>query len=223
MNGRRRLPVAVRGSGRDCAQRAGDVSRGRARPACRYLDRAAGASVAQSPARSGGGPGARARVATRLLETSAAAVVARGFRLPADRRHPRGLYPRAALGRRLHVDRVAARARHRRRFPVADRRAGARRHPLLQFLGAEVRARPDAASVLGDDRPVPLSRHHRRTRARLAARGRRARAVLLVEIRRLRARRQRRLVHAVRSGRAAHAAHARPLARSARLLRGDRA
>ena len=52
--------------------------------------------------------------------------------------------------------------RHRRRFPVADRRAGARRHPLLQFLGAEIRARPDAASVLGDDRPVPLSRHHRR-------------------------------------------------------------
>ncbi len=31
----------------------------------------------------------------------------------------------------------------------ADRSARARRHPLLQFLGREVRARPDAAAVLG--------------------------------------------------------------------------
>ena len=109
------------------------------------------------------------------------------------------------VGRGLHVCRVAARPRHRRRLPGADRGAGARGPALLQFLGAEIRARPDAAAVLGADRPVPLSRDRARARARLARGGRRARALLLVEIRRLRARRQPRPVHAVRPDRAAHA------------------
>ena len=54
-------------------------------------------------------------------------------------------------------------------LPGADRRAGARRHPLLQFLGAEIRPRPDAAAVLGVDRLVLLSRAGARPRARLAA------------------------------------------------------
>ena len=94
--------------------------------------------------------------------------------------------------------RVAARPRHRRRLPGADRGAGARRPALLQFLGAEIRARPDAAAVLGADRPVPLSGDRARARARLARGRRRARALLLVEIRRLRARRQPRPVHAAR-------------------------
>ena len=64
--------------------------------ACRDLDRAAGAAVAQSAARSGRGPGARARMAARLLEASAAAVVARRPRLPDRRRRARRLPARAA-------------------------------------------------------------------------------------------------------------------------------
>ena len=56
----------------------------------------------------------------------------------------------------------------------------------------------------------------------LAAR-RRARALLLVEIRSLRARRQPRPVHAARPDRAAHLADAGPMADGARVPRGDRA
>ncbi len=132
----------------------------------------------------------RARVAARLLEASAAAVVGGRRDLSRHRLGIRGLSARAALRRRLHVCRVAARARHRRRLPGADRGRGAGGHPLLQFLGPEVRARPDAAAVLGADRPLPLSRDHARARPRLAARRRGARAVLLVEVCGLRARRQ---------------------------------
>ena len=162
-------------------------------------------------------------MAARLLEASAAAVVARRPRLSADRRRARRLHARAALGRRLHVCRLAARPRHRRRLPGADRGAGARRHPLLQFLGAEVRARPDAAAVLGDDRAVSLSGARKRPREALAARRRLARAVLLVEIRGLRARGQHRPVHAVRSQGPREPAHARAMAHGACLPRGDRA
>ena len=122
---------------------------------------AARAAVAQSPARSGRGPRARARMAARLLEASAAAVVGGRRDLSRHRHRARGLSARAALGRRLHVCGVAARPRHRRRLPGADRGRGAGRHSLLQFLGAEIRARPDAASVLGADRPVSLSRASR--------------------------------------------------------------
>ena len=130
-------------------------------------------------------------------------------RLSCDRRRARGLPPRAALGRRLHVCGVAARPRHRRRLPGADRGAGAGRHPLLQFLGAEVRPRPDAAAVLGDDGAVSLSGARARPREALDARRRLARAVLLVEVCGLRARGQHRPVHAVRSRGAARAC-ARP-------------
>ena len=51
----------------------------------------------------------------------------------------------------------------------ADRSARARRHPLLQFLGREVRARPDAVAVLGLHRLVLLPRARARTAAGLGS------------------------------------------------------
>ena len=65
---------------------------------------------------------------------------------------------------------VAARARAGRSDRACiDRRARARRHPLLQFLRREVQSRRSAAPAVDTGCAVPLSRAHRRAHRRLAA------------------------------------------------------
>ena len=140
------------------APRAGALPRRRAGAACRRLDRAAGAALLQSPARSRGRPRARARMAARLLEAAAAAVVARLRRGRAHRHARRALSARAARVGDRDLGGVAARARGRRPRHGADCRARARRHSLLQFLRREVQSRRPAASVVDARGAVLLSR-----------------------------------------------------------------
>ncbi len=76
----------------------------------------------------------------------------------AHRQRRRGLSARAAGGGRLPLRASGCWRARSSASSGADRGARARRHSLLQFLGREVRPRPDAAAVLGVHRPVLLSR-----------------------------------------------------------------
>src|SRR5262245_6020411 len=212
-------------SGRDrhCATRAAKGAAGDPRGASRHLDRAADPAVPEPPARPGRGSRARQGMAARLLEASAAAVAARRSRLSPGRPRRGRLPARPPLGGRLSLRSVVSRAQAYRTDRGADRRRRARRRALLSVLGREIRARPDAAAVLGADRAVSLSRPDRGARARLVPRRRDAGTVLLVEIRGVLARRQHRPVPAARQGRAPRLAHAGSLADGARVPDRDRA
>ncbi len=102
-------------------------------------------------------------------------------------------------------------ARAAGRVRGADRRARAGGTALLQLLGREIRARPDAAAVLGVHRTVLLARHRAWPQARLDPGRHPARGRVLVEIHGLRAGGDARAHSAARSVRAAGLAHARPL------------
>src|SRR5438270_158425 len=80
----------------------------------------------------------------------------------------------------------------------AGRGARARRHPLLQFLGSQIRARPHAFVPVAAHLLAVLPRARRLPPPRLDACRGLARAVLLVEIQRLRVRRHVGLVPAAR-------------------------
>ena len=143
---------------------------------------------AEPAARPGRGPRARPGMAARLLEASAAAVVGRRPRLSHHRARRRRLCARAARGRRSASTRcgcwrATSSASSRRLIAVVALEA----HPLLQFLGREIRPRPDAAAVLGVHRTVLLARHRARPHPRLDARRRLPGRRVLVEIRRVRA------------------------------------
>ena len=135
----------------------------------------------------------------------------------------RGLYPRPARGRGLSLCGLAAGARGRRRHQSADRGRGAGGDPLLQHLGREIRARPDAIAVLGADRLVLLARDRARAHHRLDARRPVPRRRVLVEIRRLRVGGDARPDPAARSVRAPRLAHARALRDGRRVRDRDRA
>ena len=96
-------------------------------------------------------------------------------------------------------------------------------HPLLQHLGREICARPDAIAVLGADRTVLLARDRPRADLRLDAGRAVPRRRVLVEIRRVRIGRDARLDPAFRPVRAARLAHTRALCDGRRVRDRDRA
>src|SRR5262249_61483814 len=119
--------------------------------------------------RLGRGSGAGQGMAARLLEASAAAVVDGRPALSPDRPARCDLCAGPARGGGLLLCGLAIGARGHERAACLDRRARARSYPFLQFLGGEVRARPDAAAVLGVHRLVLLSRPRARPAALLGA------------------------------------------------------
>jgi hypothetical protein len=185
--------------------------RRRPRRAPRRLDRATDPAPEQPRARPGRRPRARQGVAARLLEAPATAVVDRGRGVSADGRRSRRLPARPARRGSVHVCGVAVRARTRHARDGVGGGTGAGRHPLLQFLGDEIRPRPMSAAVLGTDGLAGVSRPCRQTHGGLGARGALPRTGILVEICGFRAGRHHRDLPSRRSDRAAIMADARPL------------
>ncbi len=133
-------------------RRAGTRSGRHPAAACGGVDRAAGAVLPQSAARSDRGADLRPRMAARLRQAAAAAVVAGRDRLPAGRAGFR-LLPAGAAGGGGGAGAGLAR-RHAAARPARGVGGGAdRRRPALpQLHRRQVQSRRDPAAVLGAGR-----------------------------------------------------------------------